>query len=91
MLFNYIKTLKLYFLLLIFIPLHLLYASNIDIAKEGKISLLEHSEIYITDKKLTIEEAKKSKNFKPYSETQLNTGLSTKSIWLKFSIENHST
>ncbi len=90
MLPNYIKILKLYFLLLTFVSLQLLGASNIDISKEGKISLLEHSEIYITDKALNIEEAKESKNFKPYQESQLNTGLSTKSIWIRFTIENHS-
>ena len=90
MLPNYIKILKLYCLLLVFVPLQLLSASNTDISKEGKISLLEHSEIYITDKALNIEEAKESKNFKPYQESQLNTGLSSKSIWIRFTIENHS-
>jgi two-component sensor histidine kinase len=90
MLFNYIKNLKLYFLLLIFMPLYLFGISNVDIAKEGKISLLEHSEIYITDKTLNIKQAKKSNEFKPYHDNQLNTGLSTKSIWIKFSVENSS-
>jgi len=72
-------------------PFYLLGVSTVDISKEEKVSLLEHSAIYITDKTLSIEQAKKSINFKAYQNFQLNTGLSKKNIWIKFLIENNST
>jgi hypothetical protein len=45
-------------------PIYLFGVSTVDISKEEKVSLLVHSAIYITDKTLSIEQAKKSINFK---------------------------
>jgi len=88
MLFNYIEILKFYFLLLCLGATPLLALNSIDISEEEKISLLEHSEIYMTEYKSTIEEIINNKNFKSYDNFQLNTGLSKKTIWINFKIKN---
>ena len=75
---------------LLFFVMNLSAVSVIDISEEGRLSLLEYSEIYITDKALSIKDIQKSKSFKRYNKSQLNIGLSNKTIWIRFSLKNSS-
>ena len=82
---------KSYLFLLFLFVIHLNANSVIDVSNEKRVSLLEQSEVYITDKKLTIKDIQKSQQFKHYKKHQLNTGLSNKTIWIKFSLKNSSS
>ncbi len=75
------------FLIFIYIPL-LLY-SNIDISKSNTQSILEFSNILITDKNVSFKKIK-TLTFVPYSKHHINLGAIKKAVWLKFTIKNDS-
>ena len=60
----------------------------VEVSEEKSISLLEYSDVYFDDKNLIIKKIINNKNFKPYDNFQLNTGLSKKTIWINFKIKN---
>jgi len=88
MLYSVIKNLKICFLLFVLFSMHLNALSVLEVSEEKSISLLENSDVYFDDKNLIIKEIINNKNFKPYDNFQLNTGLSKKTIWINFKIKN---
>ncbi len=83
---NYLK--KLLFLLLVSMNLS---AFAVDIAQEHKTVLLQQSTVYFeANNSLTIKEIIAQNLFKPYSKTRVNTGVSTTTTWIKFTLRNSS-
>jgi len=79
---------KILFLLLFFITT-LYPTSVIDISNNQKLSILEHSFLYLdNDNNLTIDEIVKNNIFKPYRYSKLNTGIKDITIWIKIRLKN---
>ena len=79
---------KILFLLLFFITT-LYPTSVIDISNNQKLSILEHSFLYLdNDNNLTIDEIVKNNLFKPYRYSKLNTGIKDITIWIKIRLKN---
>jgi len=91
MLFYYIKSLKLYFLLLSFISIQLSAFSGVEVSQVTKVSLLEQSEILFEDKALGFKEVYKENKFEPYRKSYLNAGVTQSSVWLRFQLKNSSS
>jgi two-component sensor histidine kinase len=88
----YIGNLKIYILFLLFITnLHAGY--SIDISKEKKhFSLLESSEVYFDrDNNKTLKELLQQHLFKPYTSSQINTGIKKITVWIKIQLDNPSS
>lgn len=73
------------FLILFYIPF-LLY-SNIDISKSDNQSILQFSNILITDKNISFDKIK-TLPFKTYTKKHINLGAIKKAVWLQFTIHN---
>ena len=74
-------------LILFYIPF-LLY-SNIDISKSSNQSILQFSNILITDKNISFDKIK-NLPFKTYTKKHINLGAIKKAVWLQFTIRNSS-
>jgi len=90
MLFNYIGNLKFYLLLLSIFSINLNAITMVEVSKEESTSILEHSYVYLDDKKLTLKEIVQRDYFKPYHEESINIGVSKKAVWIHFQLENSS-
>lgn len=67
-----------------------LFAKPIDINQENQLSLLEESDVYLTDKSLELPEILKNHLFTPHQNPYVNTGMLTTYIWIRFSLINNS-
>ncbi len=65
-------------------------ALSIDISQKNKVSVLEHSRIYIDKENLKLQEILEKNLFEPYKEPYLNIGASRKTIWIKIKLDNTS-
>jgi len=84
---NYIKSLSFIFLLFILIGISS-EANTIDISQDKQISLLENSSVYLDEKQLTIHEVLEQNLFETYHKFHINIGVSRKTIWIKFRLQN---
>ena len=84
------KSLKLIFLLLLLLQIQL-YAVPIDISKENNISLLHNSEVYLDKEVLSLETIITNHLFQPYQKQYINTGMLSRTIWIKFTLVNSSS
>jgi two-component sensor histidine kinase len=84
---DYIKNLKVIFLLFVLIAASS-EANAIDISQDKQISLLENSSIYLDKKQLTIKEVLEQNLFETYHKPHINIGASQKNIWIKFTLQN---
>jgi two-component sensor histidine kinase len=92
MLINYIKKLKLYFLLFLLLTIEAVALSSIDISQEIKGSILKESNFYLDkDNNLTVKELIEGNVLKPYNKSQINVGLANTSIWINFKLTNNSS
>ena len=92
MLFNYIKILKLYFLLLLLVTIEATAISSIDISQDIKDSILKESSFYLDENNnLTVKELIEANVLKPYNKSQINVGLANTSIWVHFKLTNNSS
>ena len=89
MVHNYIKSLSVIFLLFVLFTA-LSKASSIDISKHKQISLLENSSVYLDEKELSIQEIVRQNLFNPNQKPYINIGISTKTIWVTFTLKNES-
>ncbi|BAF72980.1 7TM diverse intracellular signaling domain-containing protein [Sulfurovum sp. NBC37-1] len=85
MIYNYIKSIIILFILFAGSILH---ADTVDLSKDTRISLLEHSSIYVANKELTIQQLLANNLFKDYREPYINLGVSQKTIWIKLELNN---
>lgn len=81
--------LKRVFILLLFLGSSFLYAKMIDVSQKN-ISLLEHSEIYLDDDNLSLQEIINAGYFEPYQKKNVNIGALKKTVWVKLSFRNKS-
>ncbi len=82
-----IKNLSIIFLLFI-LTITSGKANSVDISQNEQISILENSSIYISKKKLTIQDVLKDNLFEAYSKPYINIGASRKTIWIKLRLHN---
>ena len=75
------------FLLFIFIA-SFCRADTIDISKSTKISILEHSSMFISDTDLNIQKVLEENLFEVYKKPYINIGTSQKTIWIKLQLHN---
>ncbi len=70
----------------------LLYAnvSPVNIDTEEKILLLEHSEIFIGQEDLPLEDVITQGSFKPFHDERFNLGISQNFIYIHFTLKNSS-
>jgi len=52
--------------------------------------VLENSELFLSDKPLSLQELLENKLFKPYGHHYINTGMLAKTIWITFELQNKS-
>ena len=86
---NYIKSLKVIFLLFVLICTSS-EANSINISQHKKISLLENSSVYLDEKQLSIQEVLEQNLFEAYHKPHINIGASQKNIWIKFRLQNNT-
>jgi len=92
MLFNYIKILQLYFLLLLLVVIEAGAISAIDISQDIDDSILKESSFYLDENNnLTVKELIEANVLKPYNKSQINVGLANTSIWVHFKLTNNSS
>ena len=92
MLFNYIKILQLYFLLLLLVVIEAGAISAIDISQDIDDSILKESSFHLDENNnLTVKELIEANVLKPYNKSQINVGLANTSIWVHFKLTNHSS
>ena len=65
-----------------------LYALDIIDINATPVSILEHSDIYLNKKHLSIKEIEKKRLFKPYKKNIYNNGESRNIVWVKFKLKN---
>ncbi len=82
------KNLFSYFLIIIIFSIQAF--CGIDISKGDKISLLEHSKVYITNKNMNAKELYGGNYLLPYSGDIINLGISQKYAWVAFTLTNSS-
>jgi two-component sensor histidine kinase len=68
----------------------LICGSAVDSISADKISLLEHSFIYLDSEGMTLRQIRQNRLWKPYDEPQVHTGVSQDTVWLRFVLENSS-
>ncbi len=78
------------FLFLLFIGLSSVQAGYVAIPTQGKISLVEHSEIYFDNDNRSLDEIIKSAHFHPSHKPLVTAGVTDRTIWLKFQLENQT-
>ena len=92
MLYDYMKNLKLYFLLLLLVSIKATAIPLIDISQNVNGSILKESHFYLDeDNKLSVRELIKSNLLKPYNKSQINVGLANTTIWVHFKLTNRSS
>jgi len=67
-----------------------LAAKVIDINQENKVSLLEHSDIYLDTQELNLTDILDRHLFKPHNNPYINTGMISTNIWIRFTLINKS-
>lgn len=86
---NYIKNLSVIFLLFVLIGTSS-EANSINISQHKQISLLENSSVYFDEKHLSIQEIVRQNLFNPNQKPYINIGISSKTIWVTFTLKNES-
>jgi two-component sensor histidine kinase len=89
MLNDYIKSLKVIFLLFVLIASSS-EANTIDISQDKQISLLENIIIYFDEKQLSIQEVLEQDLFETHLKPHINIGALQKNIWIKFRLQNNT-
>ena len=90
MLYDYIKNLNFYLILLTLLSINLNALSTVEVSKAENISILEHSSIYLDDRNLTLKQIVQNNYFKPYSKKSINIGVSKKVVWIHLQLKNSS-
>ncbi|WP_052746119.1 7TM diverse intracellular signaling domain-containing protein [Sulfurovum lithotrophicum] len=85
MIYNYLKSIIIIFILL---TGSALYAETVDISKNEKVSLLEHSSIFIGKKDLPLKTIIRENKFQPFHDDYLNLGISKGYIYIHFRLLN---
>ncbi|SFZ98196.1 Sensory transduction histidine kinase [hydrothermal vent metagenome] len=67
-----------------------LSAKPIDINQDHKVSILEQSDVYFDTQELNITQIIKSQLLHPYENSNINTGMLSTTIWLRFTLSNQS-
>jgi len=90
MMLNYhIKNFKI--ILLLFILLSVWSKANtVDISQNNQISLLQSSDVYLDEKGLDLQEILSQNLLRPYHKQYINTGMLSRTIWVKFTLANRS-
>lgn len=65
-------------------------AISIDIESPEKISLLQHSAVYIDKENLPLSVIMNEKSFSPYHQVYINKGVTSETIWITFTLKNDS-
>ena len=65
--------------------------SAIDISEKNMISVLEHSNLYLDDKNLTVKEIVQGNLLRPYTKPHINIGMRPETIWIAFSLINNTS
>ena len=89
MISTYIKSLKIFILLVIFIY-PFAQASPIDISKIKESLILENSSVYFDKDDLTLQEIIDKKLFTSYDQHYLNKGVTSETIWVTFTLTNNA-
>ena len=89
MIFSYVKSF--YFVFLIFTLSHIsLPAQTIDINQKNKISLLEHSDVYLDTQDINLTQVINQHLFHSHVHPYINTGMLSTNIWIRFTLSNQS-
>jgi len=89
MIFSHIKSL--FFVFLILTLSHIsLSAEAININQDHKISILESSDVYFDTQELNITQIIKRQLLHPYEDSNINTGMLSTTIWVRFTLSNQS-
>jgi len=92
MLFNHIRRLKRYLLLLLLVTLEATALTPIDISQDIDGSILKESSFYLDEtNRLTVKELINSHRLKPYHRSQIDTALSDKTVWIHVKLTNKSS
>ncbi|MEA2048283.1 MAG: 7TM diverse intracellular signaling domain-containing protein [Campylobacterota bacterium] len=65
-------------------------AISIDTSSPEKISLLQHSAVYIDKENLPSKVIMNEKSFVPYHQVYINKGVTSETIWITFTLKNDS-
>jgi len=84
----YCTKIKSIFLLFLFLLSH---ASEVDMNGGTKLSILEHSHIYLDKKSLTLQKIITQDLFTAYTQPYINIGMHSQVIWITFTLSNYSS
>ena len=91
MTYSYVKNLQIIlFAYLFFTAFIFANEQAIEISHSEHISILQHSQIYISKKDLGLQKIIEKKLFKHYHKEDLNIGVSKQIIWIHFRLHNNS-
>ena len=83
------RNFKIILLFLLFSPFYL-HALPVDIAQEKQVLFLQSSDVYFDQKELSLQQIIDDDLFQPYQKPYINTGMLSRSIWIRFTLKNTS-